>query len=508
MIFAAALVFFIVFGLATKLYFSISLDLNSDMAGIGLISMEIARHGNFLLSGYYLPADDTFIFTELPFQLIPQVLTNYDPLTLKLVSFAIFGLAVAALSYVVFLVSGETLNALLFAALAANISPAGYSFFAMPTTHIATIAFLGVMFIILLYIGKRAATGEKKRKKARTDPIQWPLVAGLGALTLLSVLSDTIILTWFIVPFVLAYLLFSKKSPGMNVAVGAMAAISALAYIFKTNFVREWVSQSFVKLDTANIVSVTFPLSLKSLGILIDPGLYRALDGLKGFGIMDAISVAVLAALMLYALKNAAKDKRSRFFYGILLFSGLIMFASFLAMSLVKDLSQARYFTFTALTAFMVVGVSCRKGDRIYTALALAFLLISAIYGFAQVSAQWGYQPNAQEYGLIAFLKENNLTYGYGSALTSNTYTYLSSEAVTIRPVLFYRDGLRPNVWLACERWYRDPPDEAFILVDNSTLDANGRQVIGSLAEALNASEPLHYGKYDIYPTNRKAFGA
>lgn len=512
-IFAVALVLFIIFGFATKLYFSANLGFNSDMAGEGLQAMEIWKHQNYLLSGYYLPADDTFIFTELsPFQLIPQILTNYDPLTLKMVSFVIFALAVAGLSYVVFLVSGETLNTLLFAALAANLSPTGYSFFAIPTTHIATMVFLGAMFIILLYIGKKdkelqEKASKRKKKQASTRKILWPLVIGLCVLALLSALSDTIILTWFVVPFLLTYLLFYKeKSLGMNIAIASMVVVSALAYIFKTNFVREWVSQSFVKLDTANIFSVTLPLLFKSLAIFLDSGLYRALDGFKGFGIMEAISVIAFVMLILYALKNAFEDKKSRFFYGVLLFSGLIMAASFLVMSLVKDISQARYFTFTALSVFMLVGVSYRKDDRIYGAIVMIFLVLSAAYGLSQVSAQWGQKPNTQDYGLIAFLRENNLTYGYGSYWISNTITYLSGEDVTVRAVLFYRDDLRPNGWLACERWFQSPPEKAFILVDNSTLDDNGRQVLGSVAKALNASEPLHYENYIIYPTNSRAF--
>jgi hypothetical protein len=209
---------------------------------------------------------------------------------------------------------------------------------------------------------------------------------------------------------------------------------------------------------------------------------------------------------MLYTLKNGVQDKEQRPFYGLLLISGIVMFASFLVMSLVKDITQARYFTFTALTIFMVAGISYRKNDKIFSALALAFLILSAAYGLSRASEVWGYQPNAHDYGLIGFLKENNLTYGYGSYWASNSLTYLSGEDVTVRAVLFYRDDLRPNAWLGCERWYQSPPDNAFILVDNSTLSDNGRQVIGSLAQALNASEPLYYGNYLIYPTHSQAF--
>lgn len=511
-IFTIILVIFIVFGFVTKLYFSANLAVTADMTGEGLQAMEIWEHHNFLLSGYYLPSDDTFIFTELlPFQLVPQVLTHYDPLALKLTSFAIFGLAVAALSYVVFLVSGETISALLFAALAVNLSPAGYDYFAISTTHIGTMVFLGIMIILLLHLGKiDKALVEKMKPRKKVQPkqadIQWAYVIVLGILAAITALSDTIILTWLVIPLLLAYLLFYKeKSRNMNLAVAIITVFAALAYVFKTNFVHEWVSQSFISLDMAKTMSINFPLSYQSLAIFLDTGLYRALSG-QAVGLLEIASIIAFAALALYALKNAIEGRERRFFYGLLLISGLLMLASFMVMSLVKDIYEARYFTFTALTVFMLIALAYRKGNKIFGALALIFLLISAVYGMSFVSAEWGARPNVQEYGLISFLKENNLTYGYGSYWISNTITYLSGEDVTVRPVLFYTDSVRPNAWLGCDRWYQSPPEKAFILVDNSTLDDNGRQVLSSLARSLNASTPLYYENYIIYPTNRQAY--
>ena len=511
-LFAVALIIFIIFGFGTKLFFTINLDYGSDMTGEGLQAMEIWGHQNYLLSDYYLPSDDTFIFTELlPFQLVPQILSHYNPLVLKLVSFVIFGIAVAALSYIIFLVSGETINALIFAALAANLAPAGYYYFAIPTTHIATIVFLGLMLILLLYMSKNdkelaEKMNKHKKRQAKPSRVQWAYVIVLGILTAMTVLSDTIILTWLIIPLILAYMIFYReKTRNMNLAMVVMAAVSAIAYIFKTNFIKNWVSQSFINLDMAKALSVNLPLSYDSLAIFLDTGLYRVLNG-QAFGIVEIVSVVALAALVIYALKKAIEDKDNRFFYGILLISGLLMLASFQVMSLVKDIYEARYFTFTILTVFMIIALAYRKSDKIFGALVVAFLLLSAVYSISSASAQWGHTPNAQEYGLISFLKENNLTYGYGSTWISNTITYLSGEDVTVRPVLFYTDSVKPNVWLGCEQWYRSPPEKAFILVDNSTLDDNGRQVISSLTKSLNASEPLYYENYIIYPTNLPAY--
>ncbi|HTX43782.1 MAG TPA: hypothetical protein VMC61_03575 [Methanocella sp.] len=503
--FSASLLIFILFGLATKLVISVGMSLNSDMVGEGLEAMEIWKHQNFLLAGYYLPSQDTFLFTELlPFHLIPQVLTNYSPLALKLVTYVEFGLGVAILSYIVYMVSGDLICALLFAALAANLPPQGYQFFSLPTSHAGTVVFLGVILALLLYVHK--IDGEQKQKakkgrKARAPGVQWAYVIGLTAIVALTVISDTIILPWLIFPYILAYLLLVKeKSRTMNVAVAAMAAASVLIYVYKTYFVYNWVVQDVVTgRGTAGIFSTVLPLYFRALALALNQGLFSAFDGFKGFGILEALSLAALAALALYAAGNVLADRANRLFYGILLASGALMFAMFLVSNYSIDLSSARYLTFTAFAVFMLVAASYREGNKVFGALVLALLLVSAIYGYAGVSGPAA-SPNAREYGLISFLEENNLTFGYGSYWNSNIITYLSGEDVTVRATFFYRDDMRPNVWLANERWYQSTPDRSFILADNSSLDDNGRAVVKALTAKLNASEALHNGKYDVYP--------
>jgi hypothetical protein len=346
---------------------------------------------------------------------------------------------------------------------------------------------------------EKGKVGRKTRSAA--PRVQWAYVIGLAVLVTLTVLSDTIMLTWLIVPYVLAYvLLYKRKTLTMNVAVSCMAALSALAYVFKTYFVYNWVVQNVLtRRETPDIISVNLPLYFRSLAAVLNQGLIAAADGLKGFGVLEALSLVVFVGALAYAAKNAVEDRPKRFFYGVLLISALVMFALYLVSDYTIDESSARYLTLTALTVFMLIAISYKNGNKLYGALALALLLVSAIYGYTYVSGLDG-RPNAQEYGLISFLKENNLTFGYGTYWDSNIFTYLSGEDVTVRATFFYRDDMRPNVWLACERWYKSTPARSFILVDNSSLDNNSMEVIKALTTKLNASQALHYGKYDIYP--------
>ncbi len=502
--FALALVLFILFGLGTKLVLSVTMGLNSDMVGEGLESMEIWKNQNYLLSGYYLPSQDTFIFTELlPFQLIPQILTDYSPLALKIMTFIEFSLGVAVLSYIIYVVSGSYISALLFAALAANLSPGGYQYFALPTSHMGTIVFLGIILALLIYMGKKS--GEqvqqtKKGRKTRSTKILWAPLLVLIVLVALTVVSDTIILPWLIIPFIIAYLLLVKeKTNTMNYAIASMAIVAAIVYIFKTYFVYNWVAQDIFTPQAVADMSSTIRLYFQALALLLNQGLYSVSMGLNGFGILEALSLLAFIALVVYAVKNALADRSKRFFYFVMLASGITMFAMWLVSHYTIDISGARYLTFTALTVFMLIALSYRANDKVYSALAIGLLLISAIFCYTQMG-MYGQHPNAEEYGLISYLKENNQTFGYSTYWDSNIITYLSGEDVTVRATFFYRNDLSPNVWLACERWYQSTPDRSFILVDNSSTDENARGVVNALTASLNASAPLHYDHYDIYP--------
>jgi len=501
--FAAALIFFILFGFATKLVLSASMSLNSDMVGEGIEAMEIWKHQNYFLSGYYLPSQDTFLFTELiPFQLIPQVLTNYDPLALKLMTFIEFALGVAVLSYIIYALSGEAVNALLFAAMAANVSAEGYQFYALPTSHAGTVVFLGVILALLIYTGKKVeeqTQRNKKGKKIRSSKIFWMPIIVLAFLTALTVLSDTIILPWLIVPYIIVYLLFVKNKSGtMNIAIASMAAVSVIVYIFKTYFVYSWVVQDILSPRAAADMLSTVQLYFTALSALLNQGLHSIALGFKGFGILEALSLLAFLALVIYAIKNALEDKAKWLFYGFLLASGITMFAMWMVSDYTIDMASTRYLTFTVITVFMLIAVSYKANDRVYGVLALALLLISAFYGMVQMGELQ--QPNATEYGLISYLKDNNQTFGYSTYWTSNIITYLSGEDVTVRKTVFYRNDIKPWMWHSCERWYQSTPDRSFILVDNSSINDNGREVIRALTASLNASQALHYGKYDIYP--------
>ncbi|MGA9138671.1 MAG: hypothetical protein WBZ29_00500 [Methanocella sp.] len=509
-IFIIALIILILFGLATKLYLSTKLTLNSDTVGIGLESMEIGRHGNYLLSGYYVTAADTFFFTELiPFQLIPQVLTNYDPLALKLVVFVIFLLNLLVLSYIVYFVSGSYISALLFAALAANIPADGYWQFAMPTTHNATILFCGIVLVLLLYLHRQQSAGPEKpenRKKPQVPAakVPWKYLLVLLVLVFTTALSDTIFLVWLIVPFLLVYIFFYKhKNDLLNKTMTAIAVLSAAAYVIKTYLIPDWVAQPFVIRDLSDILNINLPLFFKAQASFLNKPLFDISAGSFTPGLIEIISIVAFVVVIAYAIYGISSEGpgRKQFFYLIMAASIAVMFLAFLVSEYARDLGGSRYLTFTALAVLMVVAVSYNKKYPLFGLAVLLLLITSAFFTITFVMTA-SLAPNANEYALIDYLEANNLTVGFGTYWDSNVVTYLSGEAVTIRSADYAGGHIYFEHWLNCERWYQNLPSRAFIIRENASISSSDREGFNALLKNLNASAPLYYGQYDIYPYN------
>jgi len=508
------LTFFIIFGLASKLFISIYFRLDSDSVGMGLMSMEIGKHNNYLLSGYHLLSSDGLVFTELiPFHLIPQIFTNYNPLSLKIITFLIFVLSIIILAYLVYFVSGNIFHALLFGALAANIPPEGYFWLAFPTTHNATILFGAVILLIVLLLKKSAENSvesEGKNKKKKTDVPYfppWKYIILLLLLVFFSVLLDTIILIWLVIPCILSYLLFSeRKTRLMNLVVVFISTTSVIAYILKTYFIPSWFKANYGINSIPDIVLVNIPLFFKSQVMYLNHGLFSFISDVTTIGPIEIFSLTLFACAIIYVFKNAWYDWKTcssekKFFYSILLMSIAMIFCSFLISSYVYDLMGARYLTFTTLALLMLVAVSYQVREKIFFLIILSLLMFSALSSCVYISAM-NLNPNEREYDLIAFLSTQNLTYGYGTYWDSNVITYLSGENITIRSTYFFPDDIKPYLLNSCDRWYEHKPTRSFLIKDTTLLSEKAQDNFPLLIKTGNQSDLLHYRDYDIYSFN------
>lgn len=506
----AALILFAVWGLVTKLLLSLNLRLDSDSVGMGLISMEIGKHHNYLLSGYHLLSSDSLVFTELvPFQLVPQILTNYNPVALKIMVFFLFVLSVLEAAYLVWFVSGSRTSALLFTALAAAIPPEGYFWLSYPTTHNATILF-GLVILIILFSLQRLLKGQreshqktKKKKTQETLPVPWPHTLSLVMLVFLSVFSDTLILVWVIVPYIVAYLvLFRRERGGMDFVVGAVAITSVIAYTLKTLFMSDWIPSDYT-VNTLSDIILNLPLFFKAVFLFLNQGFFSLLENAASVSLEDVLLLVLFSGVVLLCIQSWWSGLNSitpekRLFYAVLLLSVLLMAAAFLVSGYVHHITAARYLTFTAFVLLMLVAVSCPVTEKACAFLILVLLIVSAASGSMYISTM-NTSPNEREYALITYLKSQNLTFGYGTYWNSNVISYLSGEEVTVRSVYIAPDDLLPDRLNSCDRWFTGRPERFFLIYDKTRPADEAQKNYPLLVKTVNTTDILRYRDYEIF---------
>jgi len=506
----SVLILFTVWGLVTKFLLSLNLRLDSDSVGMGLISMEIGKHHNYLLSGYHLLSSDSLVFTELvPFQLGVQIITNYHPVALTITVFFLFVLSILAAAYLVWFVTGSRTSALLFAALAAAIPPEGYFWLSYPTTHNATILF-GLVILIILVSFQRSLEGQrdshqktKKKKTQETLTVRWPYALSLVMLVFLSVFSDTLILVWVMVPFIIAYMVLLHRENGeMDFLVVAVAITSVIAYILKTYFMSDWIPSDYT-VNTLSDIILNLPLFFKAVFLFLNQGFFALLENAASIRPADVLSLALFFGVGFMCIKNGWSGRNSmtpekRLFYTVLMFSVLLMAAAFLVSGYVHHITAARYLTFTALVLLMLVAVSCPVTEKACAFFVLSLLIVSAAAGTLYISTM-NTSPNEREYALITYLKHQNLTFGYGTYWNSNVITYLSGEEVIVRSTYITPDDLLPDRLNSCDRWFTGRPDRFFLLYDKTRSADEAQKNYPLLVKNVNTTDILHYRDYEIF---------
>ena len=380
----AVLSILIIYGLGTGLLYSINLHLDSDMVVPGIVAKEIFSHGNLQ---YNFPVNDPYLFTDIyTFHVIPQVLLGYDPMVLRLTAYAMFLIAILVFSFIVYRYTG-LVSALLFAALMVNLSPDAYPYFINPVWHVGTLIATGVFIILFDF---------SMIKKASI----YRIIAYTIAVALV-LLSDSILLALFIIPYIAYYLLFyrseimkslhaDKRVRGIQLAekkkelkrsdetIVILALMVAAAWLFKTFepvSIGKWLpyfNDTAVSLASIQqAFSVNLPLFFQCLALLVNQGLYNVLS--MRIGIPDVLMAIVFLSAMYLAISKA--NKRARYIYSIFLFSSLTMFLGFVFLNLADGLMSSRYLIFTAVSIFMAIALAYDEKDEKYDLNALLFVL-------------------------------------------------------------------------------------------------------------------------------------
>jgi len=482
------LIGFIIYGLIGKLLICLNKSLNSDEVIAGMASREMLVHKDYLLCQYHFSSSTSNIFSDiLPFHLLPQLISNFNPYAIRITAYVIFLLVVIIFSYIIFKITNEKINGLIFAALLSNLWAGSFGFYSMATSHNATLFFTGIF--ILLFFNKNLTLN---------------LSSILSILLLnLIVFSDTIIIAWFVIPFIAIYILFFKgKNYNANLMVALIGLTTVITYIIKTYFISNFLSDSIYIVDIKTILGTNIPLYIKGLLYLLNESVYSVYDKLAP---SDYIIIISLVLLLYFGVKQILSNQTIKIkkFYYLLIASAIIVSLAYVCTNLCIDFNTTRYLTFTAMSIYILISLSYNK-KSIHTFLILLILLSSGVFNYTTVK-DLDYQPNKAQFELIEYLKENGLLYGVGDYWDSNIITYLSKEQVIIRPILL-SDGqiLPPNWWWSSQRWYSGEMNDfdKFFLIFRSD-DAPMMDALKPYLMTNQPSETKLYKNYKVFVYNQ-----
>lgn len=432
---------FTLFGLTCKLLIEIKEPLNSDNIATGLMSMEIWRHKNYLLNSYYQDASHPGFFPDLvPLNFLPQVLSSFDPDWIRWINFSIYLGSVAVLAIAAYRASGEINAGLAASALMANMYPSSFGFYTLLTAHGTSLIAAGLLMLNI-------------RRLVRMKP--WMLLV-LGVVINAMVFSDSILLAWFIIPYLAVSFLLSYDLRSR--AYSVLLAISGfITHYWKTNLITDFVSVPPALRDMSSVMTESLPMLIKGLSYLLNGSLYALFNGP---GIWDLVVASAFILALFYSMRSAIADREpgSRDLFAFLATSTVVIFASFILTTLSVNFLTTRYLIMAAASAYLIMAVALKNRSIPYLLLILILLSAGAHanYSFLKESSQ----PNQSEMELIDLLRSKGLNYGYGDYWDANLVTYLTNEEIVMRPVSVYRGELQPFRWVTCERWFSEAPEK------------------------------------------------
>lgn len=481
------LFFLILYGLSLKFQLSLSHKLDSDDVSPGLVWKEFFVHGNSFLQGFYFPFADPHVFSDLiPYHLLPQLLSGYDPVALALSAYFIFVAIILIFSVLIYNMTKNITNSLIFASLFVNIPNfAADNFFLRPEVHMGAITFLGILLLIY---------PQNSHGKLRA-------VLYLLILALIS-FSDSLILLWYFVPFFVASTLFVLLNRPFEIRKLSFPIISgilvSLVYLVKGNM-PTLIKYPISLLTDKCLIFENFLLLFKGICLLYNHKLFEFANTSK-LNILAVIVVLITIGIMYFVFSNISRTFRKNPVWCLfVIFSITIISIAYVFTSISINIYTTRYLTFPLMLGLSIVALTYNQNmklQKVYLFLILSIIFINA--GSNAALLKGGYeQPNKEQYELIEYLKDSNLTLGYGDYWDANLITYLSSEEIVIMPVIFNDAKITPYKWLSFKKWFTEQPgDNEEIFVIQSHFQ---NEEIEYLVNKIPPQKILKFGNYNIY---------
>lgn len=477
----------ILYGLSLKFQLSLSHQLSSDDVSPGLVWKEVFVHGDYFLQGFYFPFPDPHIFSDLiPFHLLPQLLTGYDPIALALSSYFIYVAVIIIYSVLIYNMTNNITNSLIFSSLFTNIpNSAADSFVLRPEIHIGAIFFIGILLLIYT-----------QNINGRLNAVFY-----LFVLALIS-FSDSIIILWYFIPFFVAYTLLVLLNRPFEMNKMSFPFISgivvSLVYLVKEH-IPTFINYPINLITNKELIFEHFLLLSKGIFLLYNNELFE-FSNTYVLNIHVMIVIIILTGIMYFVFSNISEIFSTNSAWCLFAFLS-ITFVSiiYVVTTITVNISTTRYLTFPLILTISILALTYNqkmKFRKVYFFLLLSLIFINAASN-TELLKGGHEQPNREQYELIDYLKESNLTFGYGDYWDANLITYLSKDEIVVRPVIFTDAKITPFKWLSFKRWFTEQTEingNVFIVQSNFQ-----NEEIENLVHKKPPKKILEFGNYKIY---------
>lgn len=431
-------------GLFYKLIIAVFQPLTSDTVLPGIIAMEVWRHQNGFLQDMVLPAPDPNVIEDICFFLVPQILSNFNPLYLKISGFVIFLFIIIIFSLILYSHLQNKIAILFFVALIGSSCPSQAirdstyyyaSKFLLPVFHNSTVIFFGILVYLIF------------SKKWDTFP---RIIVPISILALVT-LSDSLLVIWFVAPLVAMYF-FSWKTRFQPRAlfVGACVLVSIITHFVKyfNPMLYEYADFSFKLLSRTENDFSKFTLLFQTY--LVPDFFYSTL--IPGIIIIAAI-MGILLTLAILVKRSTLQDEDK----GLVIFSISSIICTMVIIILFSEMDAWPYISQIPVLLYVIAVLLIFKlNSRLHILKLLLLILISInLVMLTGLILTIPATPNENQYSLIQTMEEHGITHAFSNFWDANLITYLSNERVKVRAVE-YVGVLTPFIDLSNIQWFEN----------------------------------------------------
>ena len=281
--------------------------------------------------------------------------------------------------------------------------------------------------------------------------------------------SDSLLILWYFIPFCVAHTLLNKLFELKKKDFLFISGVTVLlVYLAKKKIIPTFINTPIHLITSKELFFNNVLLLFKGIYLLYNNELYE-FSNTHELNIHVMIVMMITIGIMYFVFSNISKRLGMNPLWCLFVFISVAFISIIYVFTTISiDIYTTRYLMFLLILSISILALvysQNMKLQRVYIFLILSLIIINASSN-TELLKGWHEQPNREQYELINYLKESNLTLGFGNYWDSNIITYLSKEDILMRPIVFidiktsygYATRIIPRMWLSCERWFKENP--------------------------------------------------